>query len=93
MDLLTAGDDGDGLERCRLCGGLAAGPCAACGAPVCGDCVVLRGGADVWAVCRRCDQRGGRTMAAGWSGVLGWIALLLLGLAAVVWALPRIFGG
>jgi hypothetical protein len=80
--------DDDGFERCSRCGGLAAGPCARCRSPVCGACSVLtEGSAQVWAICIACDERGGRSLRAGWSMVLGWFALpILLLLAALVLA-------
>ena len=67
------------------CGGLAAGPCARCRLPVCGDCVVLtEGGAHVWAVCTRCDAKSGRSLSRGWVTVIGWFALPIVGLALAV---------
>jgi hypothetical protein len=93
VTLLTAGDDGDGLERCVQCGALAAGPCARCGRAVCGDCCVLtEGGATVWAVCKSCDHRGGRSLSAGWKAAILWLVLPILGLALLVAALEWAFG-
>ncbi len=84
--LLTAGDGP--VARCRLCGRPAAGPCARCQAPVCGDCCVLTdGGATTFAVCHACEGRGGATLAPGWRGTLAWLALLVVGLAALAAAL------
>jgi hypothetical protein len=78
--------DGDGpVARCVRCGAEAAGPCARCHKPVCGDCCVLtEGGARVWAICLACEDRGGRSLRAGWVTVLGWIAVPILALAALV---------
>ncbi|MGK3996300.1 hypothetical protein [Sorangium sp. So ce1024] len=79
-------DDGGGpVARCTRCGAEAAGPCARCRAPVCGDCCVLtEGGARIWAICLACEDRGGRSLRRGWATVLGWIALPIAALAAVV---------
>ena len=78
-------DGGDPPARCARCGALAAGPCAHCREPVCGDCCVLtEGGAKVWAICLACDGRGGRSLQRGWLAVIGWIAVPILVLAALV---------
>ncbi|HVU04787.1 MAG TPA: hypothetical protein VHE30_23705 [Polyangiaceae bacterium] len=91
MDLVSSSDGGD-FERCVRCGGVAAGPCARCGLPVCGDCVVLsEGGASVWAVCKICDARAGRSLRAGWTAALFWLVLPLVGLFLVIELLERIF--
>ncbi len=87
--LLSHGDDG-GFVHCVICGGDAAGPCARCRNPICGDCCVLtEGTAGKWAICVRCDARGGRKVASGWWAVAVWLVapLLLLGalLALLVW--------
>jgi hypothetical protein len=76
---------GDGpVARCKLCGAVAAGPCARCRAPVCGDCCELTdGGATTFAVCHACVRAGGRTLAPAWLGLLGWIGLIVLALGAV----------
>lgn len=80
--------DGDSFERCIGCGGLAAGPCARCRAPVCGNCCVLtEGGAGVWAICLSCSRRGGRSLRRAWATVLLWIAGPILLLLAAVLAL------
>ena len=93
MDLLHSGGDGDGFEHCALCGALAAGPCARCGRPTCGDCCVLtEGGATVWAVCTRCNRRGGKSLHAGWGAALTWILLPIVVLALVVFAIEWAFG-
>jgi hypothetical protein len=92
MDLVESGGGGDDLERCASCGALAAGPCARCGRPMCGDCVVLtEGGAGVWAVCTRCDKRGGRSLRAGWGAALFWLLVPILGLIVLIELLERLF--
>jgi hypothetical protein len=92
VDLQSAGD-GDGFEHCVTCGALAAGPCARCGRPTCGDCCVLtEGGASMWAVCKRCDKRGGRSLRSGWGAALTWILVPILALAALVALLEWAFG-
>jgi hypothetical protein len=93
MTLQHTGGDGGGFHHCVHCGAVAAGPCARCRLPVCGDCVVLtEGGAHVWAVCTRCDARAGRSLSTGWLQVLGWIAVPILALAVAIWALGWVFG-
>jgi hypothetical protein len=80
---------GDGpVARCKLCGKTAVGPCARCKAAVCGDCCELTdGGATTFAICLTCVKRGGSTLTPAWLGLLGWLALILLPLAAVAVAL------
>lgn len=76
-----------------LCHGLAAGPCARCHRPVCGNCCVLtKGGAHTWAVCLTCNRRGGRSLSGGWIAVLGWIARPILGLVIALLLLYFFFG-
>jgi len=80
--LIPAGDGP--VARCKLCGKAAVGPCARCKAAVCGDCCELTdGGATTFAICLTCVKRGGRTLAPAWLGLLGWLALILLPLAAI----------
>jgi hypothetical protein len=76
---------GDGpVARCKHCGKPAVGPCASCRAPVCGDCCELtEGGATTFAVCLGCARRGGTRLGGAWRGLLGWLALVLVVLAAV----------
>lgn len=77
----------DGPLPCAICGGVAAGPCASCHRATCGDCSVLtEGGAKLWAICLRCDKRGGRSLMPGWAIVLSWIAvpIVLLAVAIVI---------
>lgn len=81
--LLLAGDGGP--AKCSICGAEAAGPCARCHQPTCGDCSVLtEGGTRVWAVCLRCEKRSGKSLRSGWMVVLGWILLPMLGLALLL---------
>ncbi len=88
--LRTVGDDGP--APCVICCAEAVGPCARCRSPVCGDCCVLtEGSAKVWAICLRCEQRGGRSLLRGWGLVAMWLLLPLLGLALVV-TLIEVFG-
>lgn len=85
---------GDGpVARCKVCGGVAVGPCARCRSPVCGDCCELTaGGATTFAVCTPCARRGGATLAPGWVGLLAWLGLVVLALAAVAVALALVRG-
>ncbi|HEX2731302.1 MAG TPA: hypothetical protein VHM70_06855 [Polyangiaceae bacterium] len=90
--LLSHGDDG-GIISCSFCGEDAAGPCARCRTPVCGDCCVLsEGGSHTWAICRRCDRRGGRTLGQGWLIVGGWLLLPLVILGGLLAILRWRFG-
>jgi hypothetical protein len=87
MSSLVPAGDGP-VARCTLCPREAVGPCARCRSQVCGDCCELtEGGATTFAVCTRCVRRGGATLAPGWRGLLGWLALIVVGLAAVAAAL------
>lgn len=76
---------GDGpVARCAICGAVAAGPCARCRRPVCPDCCELtEGGATTFAVCTGCVRRGGAHLGRAWLGLLGWLGLVVLALAAV----------
>jgi hypothetical protein len=88
--LQHVGDDGP--LRCSLCGAEAVGPCARCRSPVCGDCCVLtEGGAKLWAICLRCEKKGGKSLAGGWGLVLAWIALPLVALALITVLLELAF--
>ncbi len=79
--LMGAGGD-DAVVRCALCAGVAAGPCARCRTPVCGDCCTLTGGgATTWAICLRCERRGGASLRPAWLGLLGWLGLVVLAIA------------
>ncbi len=75
--------DGDDVTRCTFCPREAAGPCASCRKPVCGECSTLtEGGAKVWAICLDCDRRGARSLTAAWGSLLLWLLAILVGLAA-----------
>lgn len=77
--------DDDGPERCVFCGREAAGPCASCAKPVCGNCCTLtEGGVRVWAVCLECDRTRGRSLTRAWGGLLGFVGAILAVLAAAV---------
>ena len=81
--LQQSGDDP--VTRCTFCSEMAAGPCASCKKPVCGDCSTLtEGGAKLWAICLDCDRRGGRSLRAPWIGLLLWMLGLLVALALLV---------
>ncbi len=85
--------DDDAPARCTYCPAEAAGPCASCRKPVCGDCSTLtEGGAQVWAICLDCDRRGGRSLAGAWRRLGFYLAglLALLGglLALLEWLWP-----
>ena len=81
--LISNGDDG-GFVHCTGCGALAAGPCARCRKPVCGNCCVLTsGGVQPWAICHACDKSGGASLKQGWGTVLGWFIKPILGLIVV----------
>lgn len=83
--LLSSGEPP--AARCKLCGKPAVGPCARCRGAVCGDCCELtEGGATTFAVCLTCARRGGTSLAPAWLGLLGWLALIVLGLAGVALA-------
>jgi hypothetical protein len=75
-----------------MCGAEAAGPCARCRNPTCGDCSVLtEGGAKLWAICLRCEKRGGKTLAPGWVIVAAWLVGILAVLGGLV-ALIETYG-
>jgi hypothetical protein len=80
---MSSGDGGGGLQRCNECGAEAAGPCASCRRPVCGDCCVLTSGPDPWAVCVSCAERGRSSLRGPWLTVLGWIGKPILVLIAL----------
>jgi hypothetical protein len=92
MQLISQGDGG-GFVHCVLCGADAAGPCARCRRPVCGDCCVLsEGNANRWAICLTCDRRGGRNVRSGWWIVGAWLLAPLFILAGLLWLLVTVFG-
>jgi hypothetical protein len=77
--------DGDGPARCSGCGALAAGPCARCETPLCGDCCIITdGGSKRYAICAPCARRGGASLTPGWRTVLGWILGPILLLLVIV---------
>ena len=83
MPALMSSGDGP-VARCVLCGAVAAGPCARCRRPVCGDCCELTdGGATTFAICLPCVRRGGSSLAAGYRQLFGWLAVVVLGLMAI----------
>ena len=89
--LTAAGDDG-GFVPCATCGALAAGPCARCRKPVCGDCCVLTtGSAAPWAICLVCERSGAGSLSRVWIVVLGWfikpIAILCVVYLLLRWVL------
>lgn len=81
----------DAPTRCTFCSAEAAGPCASCRRPVCGDCCTLtEGGVQVWAICLDCDRRQGRSLAGRWGGLVVWLVGILVALAVVVALLERL---
>ena len=90
---LTNHDGGPADAHCVSCGALAVGPCARCRNPTCGDCCVLTtGGSTTFAICHRCERRGGSSLTAGWFTVLGWFAKPILGLLVAFVILYLLFG-
>jgi len=80
--LMSSDDPPD--ARCSHCGAIAAGPCAGCRRPTCGDCCELvDGGASTFAVCLACVKRGGRSMRGVYAGFVLWLGGIILALAAV----------
>jgi hypothetical protein len=91
-DLQQAGDDPG--ARCVHCGAQAAGPCASCHSPVCGDCSTLtEGGVRVWAICLACERRRGRSLSGAWAGLVIWLVAILALLALVTWVVGKLVGG
>jgi hypothetical protein len=83
--------DDDSGARCVHCGTKAAGPCASCHSPVCGDCSTLtEGGVQVWAICLACANRKGRSLSGAWRSLVLWLAMLLAGIALVTWLLEKL---
>lgn len=59
---------------------------------MCGDCSVLTsGGATTFAVCTTCAD-GGSDLRRPWFGLVAWLAVLVLGLAALAAALVLLRG-
>jgi hypothetical protein len=77
--------DGDGPQRCAYCSNEAAGPCASCRKPVCGNCCTLtEGGVKTWAICLECDRKKGSSLTNAWRSFgLFLVAILVLMAAAV----------
>ena len=89
---MTAGDGGGG-EHCAICHATAAGPCARCKKPTCGDCCVLtEGGAGQWAICLNCNKRGGANINPAWLSFGMWLMLPLLAILGAILLLAMVFG-
>jgi hypothetical protein len=54
--------------------------------------VLTEGSAGKWAICLRCDRRGGRGVGRGWSAVALWLVAPLLILALLLALLVWLFG-
>lgn len=80
--LIPTGGDGP-VARCTSCRAPAVGPCARCRALVCGACCVLTDGASPFAVCLACARGGGATLAPKWRGLVGWLALIAVGIGGI----------
>ena len=77
--------DGDGPQRCSFCSNEAAGPCASCERPVCGNCCTLtEGGVKTWAICLECDRKKGRSLAGAWGSFGLFLVAILVVMAAAV---------
>lgn len=90
--LQRVGDDGP--LRCSFCSNDAAGPCASCEAPVCGDCCTLtEGGAKTWAICLDCDRKKGRSLGRAWGSfgtfLIGILVVLAAAVAIMAWLSDR----
>jgi len=80
--LMSSGDPP--AARCTHCGEPAVGPCARCRRPTCANCCELtEGGATTFAICLACVKRGGRSLAGGYRDLLRWLAVGIIGLAAL----------
>lgn len=80
--LLSSGDPPS--ARCSHCGAAAAGPCATCRRPTCGDCCELvEGGAATFAVCLACVKRGGKSLTRAYLELVLWLGGIIIALAAV----------
>jgi hypothetical protein len=80
--LMSSGDPPS--ARCSHCGATAAGACARCHRPTCGDCCELtEGGATTFAVCLACVKRGGKSLGGAYRDLLLWLAAGIIGLAAI----------
>jgi hypothetical protein len=77
-------NDGPPAARCKICGAEAVGPCARCRSMVCADCCELTdGAASTFALCSACAKSGTATLSSASRGLLGWLVLIVLGLAGV----------
>jgi len=91
--LLTHGSGDGGVVHCTICGADAAGPCARCRKPVCGDCCVLtEATAGRWAICLNCDRIQGRNLRRPWVALAAWLLVPIALLIAVLVALHYLFG-
>lgn len=82
-ELQRGGDDGP--QRCSFCSNEAAGPCASCARPVCGNCCTLtEGSAKTWAICLECDRTKGRSLLGAWGSLGLLLVSILVVLAAAV---------
>lgn len=53
--------------------------------------MLTEGGAKLWAICLRCERRGGKSLGSGWSVVGLWLFGILVVLGAIV-VLIEIYG-
>lgn len=84
--------DGGGIIPCSNCGADAAGPCARCRKPVCGNCCVLvEQSASPWAICLTCNRRGGRSLRPGWVAAGLWLLVPIAALAVILILLNLVF--
>jgi hypothetical protein len=90
---LISHGNGGGFVHCVICGGDAAGPCARCRNPVCGNCCVLTTGtAGKFAICVACERRGGRDARSGWFALSAWLVLPIVVLVVLLGLLMWLFG-
>jgi hypothetical protein len=54
--------------------------------------VITRHGATPWAICLRCEKRGGGSLRSAWVGLSIWLILPLVGLVALIALLYLIAG-
>jgi hypothetical protein len=82
--LTNVGGGGGGFEHCAVCHALAAGPCARCRKPLCGDCcVIVTHSAQPWAICKACANKG-TSLRSAWLSLVTWLMVPLFFLAAMV---------
>ncbi len=75
----------DSPLRCKYCSREAVGPCASCGAMVCGACCTLtEGGVKTYAICLECDRKKGNSLLGAWKTFLLWLFAPIAALAIVV---------